>query len=258
MFFVHQRGSVNGLYFGAITAGAFLTPMAAGAHAVGFGWRASYMTLGTVMIALNLIFVTIFEETKFVPVMQGASDPGDNDSIFKHKLDLTETITETDRDTEDGRSVRREPFPRYLRLQLVTKTDESLWKSFCSPIHMWWFPHIFYTSLQMGSGICWVVILASVTSITFSAPPYNFDAAQVGFMSAGPCIGTLFGSLYGGPLVDWAIVWLSKRNGGLFEPEMRLYLYPIPAITMSGGLVIFGVTASQASHFSLSLRFVLD
>lgn len=258
MFFVHQRGTANGVYLIGVTAGTFLTPMAAGAQAFSSGWRSSYVTLAGWMTVLSLLFVLSLEETKFVAPCEppeGAASP-------------TTPTTRADGEESPGvggfhelgrklsRVVSLDPLPRpappvrpssprRLRLQLVTRTDESLWKTMYYPVYSAWFPHVAYTSLAYASGVCWVVVVASVTSTVFSQAPYNFNPAQIGFMSAGPLLGSVFGSVYGGSFVDRAIVRFAKRNRGIFEPEMRLWLVPLPAICMSAGLAIFGVTTQR-------------
>jgi hypothetical protein len=83
--------------------------------------------------------------------------------------------------------------------------------------------------------------------IFFSSPPYNFSTAGVGYVNIGPFVGALFGLVYGGPLSDWSVKYFAKRNNGIFEPEMRLYLLIGPALFMSGGLIVYGVTASMVS-----------
>lgn len=85
-------------------------------------------------------------------------------------------------------------------------------------------------------------------SIIFAAPPYNFDSAALGYTFAGPFIGAMFGGAYGGPLSDWAIIRLAKRNGGIYEPVMRLYLFPFQALATAWGLIMFGVTADKVGY----------
>lgn len=81
--------------------------------------------------------------------------------------------------------------------------------------------------------------------MVFSAPPYNFTTTGVGLMSLGPFVGNVLGSLYGGVLGDWIVVKLAKRNTGIFEPEMRLYILLLPALLIGAGLIMFGITADK-------------
>ncbi|PHH93369.1 hypothetical protein CDD83_5923 [Cordyceps sp. RAO-2017] len=247
MFFVHQRGSANGLYLIAIAAGAFLAPMAAGIHASISGWRSSYFLLGYFMIILLVLFILTFEETKYVPAPSGTTKDYYGADSKLGSIEYEASVRDKIR--------QRPPFPRYLRLQLITRTNESLWKTFFYPIHAIWYPHIIFTYLEFASGVCWFVVVSSIAAIVFARPPYSFNPAQVGLMFGGPLIGSLIGSLYGGLLVDWAIIRFAIRNKGIFEPEMRLWLVPVPALAMSAGLVIFGVTADRFSPKGMHWAF---
>lgn len=95
--------------------------------------------------------------------------------------------------------------------------------------------------------------MLSAISVIFSAPPYNFSTAGVGYMAVGPFVGNVFGSLYGGPLSDWSIRWLARRNGGVFEPEMRLYILMPPTLIMSAGLIVFGWMAGEVGALATAL-----
>ncbi|RDA92659.1 hypothetical protein CP533_3703 [Ophiocordyceps camponoti-saundersi (nom. inval.)] len=229
MFFVHQRGTANGVYLIAFSAGSFLVAIAVGAQAETSGWRAPYLTLAAFMTVLSLLFIISLEETKavFPTARQLTTHPFESSSPIKFK------------------------FPRFRpRLQLSTPTNESLWKTAYQPVHTAWYPHVILTSLEYASGLCWLVVLCAVVSIVFAQEPYGFNAAQTGLMMCGgPLVGSLLGSVYGGYFSDWAVVRFARRNGGLLEPEMRLWLLPIPALLMSGGLALFGVTADRGMHW---------
>lgn len=232
-------------------AGSFLTPMAAGIQGIASGWRVSFASLATSMSILTVFFIVALEETKFVPTVRQTS-LGNQDSLYRIESDLKgrASVVELERGPQGDamfRPAKKRSCLRGARLQLITKTDESLWKVFYFPIHSWWFPHVVFSWLQLGSSICWLVVMGSVLAIVFSAPPYNFDAAGLGYMTAGQAVGAVFGAVYGGYCVDKTILWRAKRNDGWFEPEMRLWLYPFPAIAMAAGLVIFGVSADRVS-----------
>ncbi|KAM0330846.1 hypothetical protein ACHAQA_003801 [Verticillium albo-atrum] len=254
LFFVHQRGAANGVYFIAVMVGSFLTPMGAGAQAAKQGWRWSYYSISIVLSVLVIAFVFLFEETKYVPVSIGARE---DDLHDVEELPATAEDDVKKKMSEDLSAIKSNavgdvdiPMKSYRqRLRLVTKTSEALPKTFMLPIRVICLPHIAFTALQFASGVCWLLMLLVGTSIVFSAPPYSFNTAGIGYMALGPFVGNIFGSIYGGVFADWLVVRLARRNGGIFEPEMRLYPLFLSTVTMSGGLIMFGVTAARGMHW---------
>ncbi|EKG15153.1 Major facilitator superfamily [Macrophomina phaseolina MS6] len=254
MFFLHQRGTANAIYLTAVMVGSFLTPMAAGVQAQSQGWRKSYLALAISLSVLFAIFLVGYEETKYVPVVHGlsttlevgAGQAKNNDDGTKKPVELQGTALELTA-SKPGVSTNV-PLNSYRqRLRWITPTSESLLKIAYFPIYVIVLPHVMYAALQYASGVCWLVIQASILSIVFSKPPYNFSTAGIGLMSLGPFVGNLLGSFYTGLLTDRSIRWLAKRNGGYYEPEMRLYLLLPPAILMAGGQIMFGITTDRVS-----------
>jgi hypothetical protein len=107
------------------------------------------------------------------------------------------------------------------------------------------FPIVAFGALQYGLNISCLGILAGTQSSLYPLPPYNFSTIGVGNISIAPTIGSILGSLFGGPLVDWFLLALAKRNGGIYEPEMRLYLFIVPGLLMPAGLMMYGLTIAQ-------------
>ncbi|KAF4537473.1 MFS transporter [Lasiodiplodia theobromae] len=256
MFFLHQRGTANAFYLTAVMIGSFLTPMAAGVQAESQGWRASYFALAISLTILFVLFLFGYEETKYVPVLQGIptttsgeteSPPYKNDDT-KNPADTT-TLSFNESTSNPSTSTTPQPSSYRHRLRWTTPTSESLWKTAYFPAHVLLLPHVLFAALQYAAGVVWLVIQASIISIVFSAPPYNFTSAGIGLMNLGPFVGNLIGSFYTGVLSDRSVRWLARRNAGVFEPEMRLYLLPLPALLMAGGIVMFGVTADRGMHW---------
>ena len=54
-------------------------------------------------------------------------------------------------------------------------------------------------------------------------------------------------SAFAGPVSDWSAKWLSRRNGGKYEPEFRLYLVIGIAVFCGLGYYLFGYLISQGS-----------
>jgi MFS family permease len=60
-------------------------------------------------------------------------------------------------------------------------------------------------------------------------------------MSIPAFIGTTIGAVVIGPLSDWSILYLARRNNGIYEPEMRLWMMApfVPFVPI--GALIFGI-----------------
>ncbi|KAJ5631443.1 MFS general substrate transporter [Penicillium longicatenatum] len=261
LFFVHHRGRMNGLYMTMVMIGSFLSPMAAGTQATNQGWRWSYRTMGIFNVIFLILFIFVYEETKYVPVITGQPQSGPETSDNTHKSDDSDPKETSQTETKPTQDVEPSTLHHEIdstipmntwrkRLALATPTQESIWPYYYRPIYaLFCFPAVMYTALQYAAGVAFLTIVSSVLSLTFPLPPYLFTSEQIGFMSVGPFIGNLIGSIYGGVLGDWSILYFSRRNKGYFEPEMRLYILPIPAVFMTGGLIMFGATIARGMHW---------
>lgn len=243
--------------------GSFLTPLAAGYQAAAQGWRWSYYALAISLTILFFMFLFGYEETKFIPVHLGHSatdaslspslgnvdrKPADYD-MYKAGSKDPDVVTKLDSNLT---STVYTPYTYRQRMRLWTPTDESLLQQIVQPLHVLMLPHVLFTSLQFAAVVAWLVLLVAMISVIFSAPPYSFTTAGVGNMTLGPFIGNLVATVYGGPLSDWVVVRLARRNNNVFEPEMRLHLLCVPVIAMAGGIIMFGVTAARVS----SMKFI--
>lgn len=257
LFFVHQRGTMNGFYLIMVMTGSFLTPMLAGLQAEAQGWRWTYYIQSICMGFILLLLIFFYEETKYVPVFHGLeTQRTEVTSNHSSKIDVKATSA-----TEEIGAAANEPKSDRLdhtialkswkqRLALYTPTNESLWTVFCRPIvTLYSFPAVAFAALQYGAGLSWLVNMAVTVTVVFSYPPYNFKPAAIGYMGLGPFVGNLIGSIYCGYLADRAVVWFSKRNRGWFESEMRLYLLHLPSLAIGGGLVMFGITTAKGMHW---------
>ena len=76
-------------------------------------------------------------------------------------------------------------------------------------------PGACYTIITSGMLQAWYVTIAITQAGLFSAPPYLLNAAQLGYLSVGPLVGGLIGSMVIGLLSDPIAKWAPKRNKGV-------------------------------------------
>lgn len=108
-----------------------------------------------------------------------------------------------------------------------------------------------YQILMTGLIIAWYVTIAIISGIIFASPPYLLSSATVGYLSTGPLIGGLLGSLVAfflsGPLTQA----LTRRNKGVYEPEFCLLPIGPGMFIMAAGLVGWGYAVHSFANVYL-------
>lgn len=112
-------------------------------------------------------------------------------------------------------------------------------------------PAVFYMALEYGIMTACTTVPVTTLSSVMTLPPYNFGSAQIGLMGVPPFIGTCLSAITCGPLSDMIVLYLAKRNGGIFEPEMRLWLCLVFVPFVPAGLFMFGIGLDRGSHWLL-------
>ncbi|KAG5359236.1 putative MFS-type transporter [Yarrowia sp. E02] len=143
--------------------------------------------------------------------------------------------------------------PLRKRLALITYTPGS-WKEFGRKMYTPFitvvaYPIVAFVALQYGFMLTWLAMATTTIADVLVEEPYNFSSAAIGNINISPFIGMALGSIYGGWFSDVTIIWMSKRNNGIYEPEMRLWGL-IPAnLTLTIGLFLFGIPIAQGVHW---------
>lgn len=237
---------------------AYLGPVASGYIVDGQSWRWLY---GWCAIGLGISFISIvffYEDTKYIPTLTGRSTATNNtqaqEPVDDGKDDFLTTVT-----TRSPTIDYTKPLKTYRqRMALLTTTPGSL-SAFLRHIYqpfvvLFTIPSVFLISIIYSALLAWLSLILVTETAIFNMPPYNFSASAVGLLYLAGFTGSIFGALYGGPLSDWSIVYLAKRNGGIYEPEMRLYLSLFPMILGPGGIFLYGYTATNVSGDASSSR----
>ncbi|KIW18725.1 hypothetical protein PV08_03014 [Exophiala spinifera] len=253
VFFVHERGLRVGLWNSAVIASVNLAPVISSHIIVNLGWPWAFWILaisfGVLLVAVTLFFPetsysrSVIEGENLVLVDHGhrTSITGSNIPEKVPHQDSTAPYQQ-DRELQQGDS---EQLNGSLTLSSLLHPCPAPLGSFvdflkavATPLLLLRHPATIWACVMWSVTFTWVIIQGAVASQIFAYPPYNMTPTAVGnLIGIAPLIGSLLGTLIGGPLCDVAAVQLSSRNGGIYEPEFRL------CAILVGGVVPFVVGA---------------
>jgi MFS family permease len=144
-----------------------------------------------------------------------------------------------------GSSTPRTSYAKSLLPFSGRKTDESFWKLLIRPFPLFAHPAILWAALIQGAMIGWTVFIGIILAAIFLGPPLFWTEVYTGYAYAGAFIGALLGFLVAGGLSDWSAKFLTRLNGGIYEPEFRIILVLPQLIFGCTGLYGFGITSAS-------------
>lgn len=107
------------------------------------------------------------------------------------------------------------------------------------PIKMFAYPITEFAAFVVSWSASSFLTINLTQSQAFAAPPYNYSSQTIGFFNFAILIGAIIGLFSNGWLSDWFAARLTRRNGGIREPEMRLpTLIPFVLIMLLGNFVV--------------------
>ncbi|KAJ9116531.1 hypothetical protein QFC24_006698 [Naganishia onofrii] len=237
VFFLHEQGTRVAIWQLAFNGSICITPIISGVLIQKLGRPEAFwilFVLAVLALVTSVLFLaeTVYDRNDGVVTPVQMTDL-DSDSKYVH-------------DSKDSAIVSVEPaFKIEYRSNTIipsqpmfTKSNLKPWKplryntkemitAMYRPALTLLSPNIMYATLLFTTTFTWFVQLSSLYSTIFGAPPYSFDSAKIGYISGiSPFIGTMLALVTAGPLADRSARFLSKRNQGMFEAEMRLVLAP--------------------------------
>ncbi|EAU30787.1 predicted protein [Aspergillus terreus NIH2624] len=137
----------------------------------------------------------------------------------------------------DHPALQRRTCTRPPMLKIITTfptrryTREPFWKLMLRPIALIILPSALWASLVMAVTIGFLIAMMSNVSSAFTSV-YGFSTWQVGLCMLSIVIGGSIAVWMGGSLSDIVADRLTRRNGGIREPEMRL---PVMVLSLVAG-----------------------
>ncbi|KIW08324.1 hypothetical protein, variant [Verruconis gallopava] len=269
IFFLHDRGKWNTLYWVIYMGSLMVAPIISGPMAGKVGWRA-FWWLNVALHGLTFVMVFfMFPETKW------------QRGTFKEQLARatgTSQLAEKDVEKEDGsqpastadddqvkptvtanshvsqsndlvgvKTADRDPYlgkgtpkkSQWMFFQTNAHPFKSILLDLWIPWKLFAFPIVEFASFVVSWSCSSFLTLNLTQSQNFAAPPYNFSSQSIGFMNFAILVGAFIGLATAGPLSDWVSMRATKRNGGIREPEMRLpAMIPYVIIMYLGNIIV--------------------
>ncbi|KAF2170128.1 hypothetical protein M409DRAFT_64484 [Zasmidium cellare ATCC 36951] len=252
LYFVHESGKRMALTNMSLFGSSFFAPIIVGRMTLAIGWQWSFWLVAIFTAVLLPAVVLFCPETAYVRDDDPDLTPTDcssgsvdmsPDSEKKNDAHFAEHIVahSSHRDSRVTFLSRESLMPFNGR-----KTDEAFWKLFLRPFPMFLHPTVLWACLIQGTVIAWTVLVGVM--MAFVAIQWSFNEADTGYLYTGGFIGALLGMIFSGLLSDSSAKWLTKLNGGIYEPEFRMLLVLPLLIFGAGGLYGFGITASDKSY----------
>jgi MFS family permease len=147
-------------------------------------------------------------------------------------------------DAEDHKMVPH-TFKSTLKLYKGRQQKVGWWKAAFRPFVLFAYPAVLWSTVVYSFSIGWLIVLSESVAHIYQAKPYNFSALGTGLVYLSPFIGGVIGTAVAGKVSDIIVRFMSRRNGGIYEPEFRLIMAIPVAICTAIGLMGFGWSAQQ-------------
>ncbi|KAJ6601258.1 major facilitator superfamily domain-containing protein [Mycena vulgaris] len=244
LFFTADRSKMHAWFFINLLVSTNVGGALSGAFADSTGGWRGYFYFNAAMLAATFVLMIFFmPETSFrrsAALARGVHDSDDEDlgeKVDERDAEQQATIALVGKGapTPAGRWGLRAGFdPTYKPLDALIRVAKTgligpVW------ISIGWF------------GACKGILVGQnyVAAQIWQAPPYNFSNAAVGLTNIPAIVGTVSGCLFWGWFSDWDLARRTRNNGGVREPEMRLWPIFPGVILGSVGIVIYAVGAER-------------
>ncbi|KAF3390619.1 MFS antiporter QDR3 [Penicillium rolfsii] len=114
------------------------------------------------------------------------------------------------------------------------------------PFILFAYPAVLWSSVVYALSVGWLIVLSESVAVIFEGREYyGFTALQTGLIYISPFVGGLLGTAVAGKVSDIVVRFMTRRNGGIYEPEFRLVMAIPIALSTTIGLMGFGWSAQR-------------
>ncbi|KAA8645797.1 hypothetical protein EYZ11_006745 [Aspergillus tanneri] len=135
-------------------------------------------------------------------------------------------------------------FSHYLRPWNGRISHDNWFRVAVRPFILFAYPAVLWSTVVYALSVGWLIVVSeSVAHMYQGSENYNFTPLQTGLVYISPFVGGLLGTAVAGRVSDIIVRFMTRRNGGVYEPEFRLVMAIPIALSTTIGLMAFGWTA---------------
>ncbi|KAI4724370.1 MFS general substrate transporter [Aureobasidium sp. EXF-10728] len=263
MFFAHERGMMLSFYLFGQQLGSILGLITGGIISDHLGWRWTQYCVAIIDAGVLVLLAFTFEETLFprfiferiqgvLPVTESGSSPvvpstDDKDCVKKYLNPVTTIQSE-------GHDIQQRDFPRRtysqkLKLWVYFPEDKTTYfQYFRRPFSLFLFPNVVISGCIFAFGCTAGIVSFNTISEILTEPPYDWSTSSTGLVFLAALVGNFVGWLTG-VLSDRIVLYLSRKNHGVKEPEMRLWTLCFSFVYAAVGYFMYGFGAQAGAHW---------
>lgn len=225
-------GATGPLYAGYMLAG-------------GYSWRL-FFYVETAFAAALLILAFVFAEESLYHRVSRPTPSVSSDTAFNEDV---KTAPENQIDEPSYDVPERKTFLETLKPWGAYDPESRFFLTMLRPFTLFFVPAVFWVITSFGIYIGLGALAFNYTFPTLIvAPPYNWSQNNSGLIAVGNAVGYLLAVPFT-TSSDILAAWLTRRNNGIREAEMRLGVM-LPAMLIApAGLVVYAYTAQDKLHW---------
>ncbi|CAK7218922.1 hypothetical protein SBRCBS47491_003670 [Sporothrix bragantina] len=260
IFFIHERGQRIGYYTVCLCL-ASAAPLAAGYMlSGGHVWTLYFYVCFAFGLAVFVLTFFVVEETSYdrTAALALEAEPASSSSPSPSSHNDTDNMTTTEKTTATTAdlslsattSAFSSPPPRKTYLQTLAVTGRidrsvSIVGTVLRAFSYFLVPQALWVITTYGANIGLGAFAVGFTfPILIMSPPYNWSVTSSGLQAIAPTVAFLAAVPFTS-LSDRLAAYLTRRNGGVREAEMRLGVLLVPMLVGPAGLLLYGLAADR-------------
>lgn len=182
-------------------------------------------------------------------ILEVLADELDQQSASDRVSSEEKVISRVDVSEPDAIQAKPQTYVQSLKVYNGRFSNENYFRAVLSPFATYLLPGVSWAAYSYGCSVAFSAAMSVNLSQIFTAPPYNFSTSAVGLTVLSPFIANIIGNFVPGPVADWLVTFMARKNGGVYEPEFRNILCIPALITGIAGYWGFGLAIHYRIHW---------